>query len=368
MDTLLHSRELVVNMGPQHPATHGVLRLKLVLDGEKVLDCEAIIGYLHRGIEKLGECQDYQQIPPHMDRIDYTAAVSNVLGYVEAVEKLMGVVVPPRANYLRTMMTELNRLASHLVWLGTHALDIGAMTVFLYAFREREEILKVYEACFGARLTCNAFRIGGLAEDVPEGILDKVREFTDYFPSRIAEYEQLLTANRIWMQRTIGVGRITAEEAINFGLTGPSLRGSGVRWDMRRAKPYAAYADMDFEIPIGKNGDTFDRYLVRMEEMRQSNRIIRQTLDRLPDGPVRAKVPKVIKPPAGEIYHAIEAPKGILGYYIVSDGSSKPYRLRIRPPSYFNLAAIKKMIVGHLVADVVAVIGTLDIVLGEIDR
>ncbi len=368
METVLHADELVVNMGPQHPATHGVLRLKLVLDGEKVLDCEPIIGYLHRGIEKLAESEDYHQIPPHLDRADYTAAVSNVLGYVETVEKLIGLEIPQRAQYLRTMMTEFSRLASHLIWLGTHALDLGAMTVFLYAFREREEILKIFEAVFGARLTTHAFRIGGMAEDVPPGTLDKAREFIDYFPLKIAEYEQLLTGNRIWLSRTVGVGRITAEEAVNFGLTGPPLRGSGVRWDMRRAKPYAAYADMDFEIPIGQNGDTYDRYLVRMEEMRQSTRIIRQTLDRLPDGPVRAKTPKIIKPPVGEIYHAIEAPKGVLGYYLVSDGSTKPYRLRIRPPSFFNLQAIKKMVVGQLVADAVAVIGTLDIVLGEIDR
>jgi NADH-quinone oxidoreductase subunit D len=368
IETVLNTKELVVNMGPQHPATHGVLRLRLVLDGEKVIDCEPVIGYLHRGVEKLGESEEYQMVSPHMDRTDYTAAVSNVLGYVEAVEKLLGVEVPKRAQYIRTMMTEFNRIASHLIWLGTHALDLGAMTVFLYAFREREEILKLFEAQFGARLTCHAFRIGGLQDDLPEGLVNKAREFVNYFPARVAEYEQLLTDNRIWRQRTVGVGVISAEEAIDFGLTGPPLRGSGIQFDLRKAKPYAAYADFEFDIPIGQNGDTYDRYLVRMEEMRQSNRIIKQVLERLPDGPIKGKAPKVIKPPVGEVYHAIEAPKGILGYYVVSDGSTIPYRVRIRPPCFVNLQAIKRMVVGQLVADVIAVIGTLDIVLGEIDR
>jgi NADH-quinone oxidoreductase subunit D len=368
IETVLNTKELVVNMGPQHPATHGVLRLRLVLDGEKVIDCEPIIGYLHRGVEKLGESEEYPMVSPHLDRTDYTAAVSNVLGYVEAVEKMLGVEVPKRAHYIRTMLTEFQRIASHLIWLGTHALDLGAMTVFLYAFREREEILKLYEAQFGARLTTHAFRIGGLQDDLPEGFVDKAREFVNYFPKKIDEYEQLLTKNRIWLQRTVGVGIISAEDALDFGLTGPPLRGSGVNFDMRKAKPYAAYSDFEFDIPIGRNGDTYDRYLVRMEEMRQSNRILRQVLDQLPDGPVKGKVAKVIKPPVGEIYHAIEAPKGVLGYYVVSDGSTTPYRVRIRPPSFVNLQAIKKMVVGSLVADVIAVIGTLDIVLGEIDR
>ena len=368
METVLNSSELVINLGPQHPATHGVLRLRLVLDGEKIIDCEPIIGYLHRGVEKLGESEDYQMVPPHLDRTDYIAAVSNVLGYVQAVEKLLGVEIPQRANYIRTMMTELNRISSHLLWLATHALDLGAMTVFLYAFREREEILKMFEVTFGARLTTHAFRLGGLLEDLPEDLLDHVRNFVGYFPQKLDEYEQLLTENRIWLQRTVGVGVINAEDAIDFGLTGPILRGSGVQWDLRKANPYAAYADVEFDIPIGKNGDTYDRYLVRMEEMRQSNRIVKQLVEMLPDGPVRGRVPKVVKPPVGEVYHAIEAPKGVLGYYVVSDGSTKPYRLRIRPPSFVNLQAVKKMIVGSLVADAIAVIGTLDIVLGEIDR
>jgi len=368
VQTVLDTKEMVINMGPQHPATHGVLRLKLVLDGEKVISCYPIIGYLHRGVEKLGESEEYPMVSPHLDRTDYTSAVSNVLGYVEAVEKMLGVEVPIRAQYIRTMLTEFNRIVSHLIWLGTHAMDIGALTVFLYAFREREEILKLFEAHLGARLTTHAFRIGGLLEDLPEGFLDKAREFVDYFPRKIEEYEQLLTKNRIWLQRTVGVGVISAEDALDFGLTGPPLRGSGVNFDMRKAKPYAAYNDFEFDIPIGHHGDTYDRYLVRMEEMRQSNRIIRQVLDKLPDGPVKGKVAKVIKPPAGEIYHAIEAPKGVLGYYVVSDGSTKPYRVRIRPPCFVNLQAIKKMVVGSLVADVIAVIGTLDIVLGEIDR
>jgi NADH-quinone oxidoreductase subunit D len=362
------TKELEINMGPQHPSTHGVLRIVLKLDGEKIVDAECDIGYLHRGLEKLTESKTYLQTLPLTDRLDYLAAVSSNLGYVEAVEKLAGLEVPKRAQYIRVMLTELSRIASHLVWLGTHALDIGAMTIFLYCFREREWILDLFEKYCGARLTTTTFRFGGLREDLPPGFTDAVREFVEDFPRRIAEYEQILSDNRIWLDRTVDVGPLSARDAIALGVSGPVLRGSGVRWDIRKAYPYECYPEFDFIIPTGKNGDTYDRYLVRMEEMRQSRRIVQQALDRLPEGEIRAKVPKVLKPPVGSVYHSIEAPKGELGYYVVSDGSQNPYRVHIRPPSLINLQALKPMVKGHLVADVVAIIGTLDIVLGEIDR
>ncbi len=367
-ETLLDTEEMVLNMGPQHPSTHGVLRVILKLDGETVTDLDCDIGYLHRGVEKIAENCTYQMITPYWDRLDYVAAVSNDLVYVEAVEKLLQVEVPRRAEYLRVILTELQRIASHLLWLGTHAIDIGAVTVLLYCFREREEILKIFEDFIGARLTAHAFRIGGLWWDAYPEFVERVRAFIKMIPSRIDEYETLLNTNRIWLARTVGIGHISAEDAINYSLTGPVLRGSGVKYDVRKATPYSAYADFDFEIPVGENGDTYDRYLCRMAEMRQSLAIIEQALDGLPEGPVMAKVPKIIKPPVGEVYHSIEAPKGEIGVYLMSDGTAKPYRMRIRPPSYINLQALKKMSVGHLVADVVAIIGTIDIVLGEVDR
>ena len=367
-ETLFDAEEMVLNMGPQHPSTHGVLRVILKLDGETVTDLDCDIGYLHRGVEKIAEHDTYAMITPYWDRLDYVAAVSNDLLYVEAVEKLLQVEVPKRAQYLRVILTELQRIASHLLWLGTHAMDIGAVTVLLYCFREREEILKIFEDFIGARLTAHAFRIGGLWWDAYPEFEQRVRAFLEILPGRIEEYETLLNANRIWLQRTVGIGIISAEDAIDLSLTGPCLRGSGVRYDVRKATPYAAYADFNFEIPIGENGDTYDRYLVRMEELKQSALIIEQALDGLPEGPVMAKVPKIIKPPAGDIYHTIEAPKGELGVYLVSDGTGKPYRMRIRPASFINLQSLKTMAVGHLVADVVAIIGTLDIVLGEVDR
>jgi NADH-quinone oxidoreductase subunit D len=361
--------ELVLNMGPQHPSTHGVLRVVLRLDGERVVDADVVIGYLHRGIEKLSEARDYTQIVLLTDRMDYLAAATNNLGYVETVEKLMGLEVPRRAQYLRTIMSELQRIASHLVWLGTHAMDIGATTVFLYAFRERELILDLFEEYCGARLTYNSMRIGGLPQDIPAGWDKKVREFCDIVETKVAEYETLLTQNRIWLERTREVGVISAADAIAIGLSGPPLRGSGVMHDIRKDEPYAAYKEFEFDVPIGSRGDTYDRYLVRMEEFYQSVRIIRQALDGLPEGPVIGKVPRLIKPPAGETYHAIEAPKGELGYFIASDGKSlSPYRFRVRPPSFCNLQALRQLVRGHLVADVVAIIGTLDIVLGEVDR
>ena len=366
--TYLDANELVINMGPQHPATHGVLRVKLRLDGEKVLGSESIIGYLHRGVEKIAENRTYMQFAPYTDRMDYVAAVTNGMGYVEAVEKLLGVELPPRAQYTRMILAELQRIASHLLWLGTHALDIGAMTPVFYTFREREEILKIFENYCGARLTTHAFRIGGLQYDLYDGFEREVLKFCDYFGPKVDEYETLLTTNRIWLKRTKGVGVISGADAIALGVTGPVLRGSGVKWDVRKAQPYEAYDKVEFEIPTGQNGDTYDRYVVRIKEMHQSVRIIRQCVERIAPGPIMGKVGKVIKPPAAEVYHSIEAPKGELGYFVVSDGSTHPYRVRVRPPSFVNLQALDTMIRGHLVADVVAVIGTLDIVLGEVDR
>jgi NADH-quinone oxidoreductase subunit D len=366
--TFLDSSEMILNMGPQHPSTHGVLRVILKLDGEKVLGTECVIGYLHRGVEKIAENRTYVQFNPYVDRMDYVAAVSNGLGYCEAVEKLIGVEAPERARYIRVILTELNRLASHQVWLGTHALDIGALTPLFYCFRDREEILKIFEQYCGARLTTHAFRIGGCQWDTYDGFERDVLAYCDFVLPKIDEYEALLTTNRIWVERTKGVGVLTGAECIALGATGPVLRGSGVRWDLRKAQPYAAYDKFEFDIPIGKNGDTYDRYLVRIEEMRQSVRILRQAAANLPAGPIIAKVPKVLRPPVGEVYHSIEAPKGELGYFIVSDGSTQPYRVRVRPPSFVNLQALDKMVRGWLVADVVAVIGTLDIVLGEVDR
>ena len=366
--TFLDANELVINMGPQHPATHGVLRVILRLDGEKVMGLECVIGYLHRGVEKIAEHRTYTMFNPYVDRMDYVAAVSNGLGYCEAVEKLLNIEAPPRANHIRVILTELNRLASHQLWLGTHALDIGAMTPLFYTFRDREEILKIFEKYCGARLTTHAFRIGGCQYETYEGFEKDVKKFLAFVAPKIDEYEELLTTNRIWVERTKKVGTISAKDCIALGVTGPVLRASGVKWDLRKAKPYAAYKQFDFEIPTGQNGDTYDRYLVRMAEMRQSLRIIQQAVDGIPEGPIMAKVSKVLKPPVGEIYHSIEAPKGELGYFIVSDGSTQPYRIRVRPPSFVNLQALDLMCRGQLVADVIAVIGTLDIVLGEVDR
>lgn len=370
-EKVLAAREMVLNMGPQHPSTHGVLRVILKLDGETVIDLDCDIGYLHRGVEKICENRTYVHIEPYFDRLDYVAAVSNDLCYVETVEKIAGIEVPEKARTIRVILTELQRIASHLLWLGTHAMDIGAVTIFLYAFREREEILKIFENYFGARLTANAFRIGGLQYDIYDGFPEQVREFCRIFPQRLREYETILNENRIWLQRTVGIGILTAEEAKDLGVTGPILRASGVKWDIRKAFPYEIYDQVEFDIPVGENGDTYDRYLVRMEEMRQSRRIILQCLDKLKTlhpGPILGKVPKIIRPPLGEVYHSIESPKGELGIYLVSNGTSFPERLRIRPPSLINLQALKKMAIGHLVADVVALIGSIDIVLGEVDR
>ncbi|MBI2000848.1 MAG: NADH dehydrogenase (quinone) subunit D [candidate division NC10 bacterium] len=387
------TRTMTLNMGPQHPSTHGVLRLVLTLDGEVVVKCVPHIGYLHTGIEKGLESKRYQQGIPLTDRMDYLAPLSNNLALVLAVEKALGITVPERAQTIRVLLTELTRIKSHLVWLGTHALDIGAMSVFLYCFREREAILDLYEAVSGQRMMSSYFRVGGLASDLPPGFEDAVKAFLKTFPDRLAEYEALLTANPLWRQRTIGIGTIKREEAIALGLSGPGLRACGVAYDVRRAHPYSGYERYSFDIPLGKTGDVYDRYLVRMAEMRQSHRIAGQALERLTPGPVNVADPKLIPPPkpllkrsmealihhfklyaegfsvpAGEVYHAIEAPKGELGCYLVSDGSPRPYRVHFRAPSFVNLQALPKMVEGRLVADVVAVIGSLDIVLGEIDR
>ncbi len=384
---------MTLNMGPQHPSTHGVLRLVLELDGEVITKITPHIGYLHRGVEKLSEHRTYHQILPLTDRLDYLAPMSNNLGYILAVEKLMAVEVPERAETIRIIMAELTRLESHLVWIACHALDIGAMTVFIYAFREREAIMETYELVSGARMTSNFFRVGGLSQDVPDEFVKKVGDFIDSMPGYLDQYEGLLTTNPIWLKRTIGNGVISAEDAIDIGLTGPALRGSGVDWDLRRDNPYSGYDKYEFKVPTGENCDTYDRYKVRLIEMREACKIVRQGLDRLKPGPVLANCPQVCYPPKesvynsieglihhfkiasegfpapeGEVYQGIEAPKGELGFYIVSDGGNKPERLRIRPPSFVNLQAIEQMSVGSMIADLVAVIGTLDIVLGEIDR
>jgi NADH-quinone oxidoreductase subunit D len=363
------AEEMELNFGPQHPSTHGVLRLKLKVDGERILDCYPIIGYLHRGTEKLFELHPFFQNVPHTDRMDYVAAATNNLAYVGAVEKLVGLVVPPRARYIRTILAELQRISSHLLWLATHAIDIGAMTPFFYCFRERELILDLFEQFCGARLTLNCMRPGGLPHDLPVGWADLCRKFAEAFPPRVDEYEGLLTENRIWKKRTVGIGVLSPEMAIDYGITGPMLRGSGIAWDLRKAMPYEAYGEVEFDVPVRQNGDTYDRYIVRMEEMRQANRIILQCLDKLPEGPVMAKRPRVLKAAKdSEVYHGIEGPKGEIGFYIVGDGTPQPYRCHVRPPSFVNLQVVPEMSKGALLADLVAIIGTTDIVLGEVDR
>jgi NADH-quinone oxidoreductase subunit D len=364
----LESSELVLNMGPQHPSTHGVLRLVLKLDGERVRDVECIIGYLHRGVEKIAENRTYTMFVPYVDRMDYVAAVSNGLGFCLAVEKLISVTAPPRAQTARVILTELNRIASHLLWLGTHALDIGAITPLFYTFREREEILKIFENYCGARLTTHAFRIGGLQYALYDGFEEQVRAFCEYIKPKFDEYDDLLTKNRIWVDRLRGIGVLTAEDCKRYSVTGPVLRAAGVKWDLRKAQPYSGYEQYDFEIPTRESGDCFDRYVIRMEEMRQSVRIVEQAVERLPAGPILTRVPKVLKPATGEVYVSIEAPKGELGYFIVSDGTVQPYRVRVRPPSFLYFQALETMAKGARLADVVAIIGTIDIVLGEVDR
>jgi NADH dehydrogenase I D subunit len=391
----LETKELTLSMGPQHPSTHGVLRLILDLDGETVVKCTPHIGFLHRGTEKLAEGMTYLQALPLTDRLDYISSMTNNIGYCLAVERLFGIEAPERAQFIRTLVAEMTRISSHIVWLGTHALDIGAMTVFLYSFREREWILDLLELLCGARLTVSYPRIGGVRNDVTQEFLDSLYQFSEGFPERIKEYETLIDKNRIWLKRTKGVGVISAEEAINWGLSGATLRGSGVNYDIRKRFPYDAYDRVEFDVPLGKEGDVYDRYRCRVEELRQSNRIIKQCIEKLPAGPIMATdAPKFTLPPkdrvladmeslihhfvlitkgpmaapAGEIYVATEVPKGELGFYIVSDGSGKPYRMRVRAPSFVHASVLPRLCEGGLIADVIANIGTIDIVLGECDR
>jgi NADH-quinone oxidoreductase subunit D len=413
-------RNYTMNFGPQHPAAHGVLRLVLELDGEVIQRADPHIGLLHRGTEKLAENRTYLQSVPYMDRLDYVSMMSNEHAYVMAIEKMLGLEVPIRAQYIRVMFDEITRVLNHLLWLGAHALDVGAMTVFLYAFREREDLFDVYEAVSGARMHAAYYRPGGVYRDLPNvmpqyevnqfrnaktvkaqnenrqgSLLDFIEDFTNRFPKYVDEYETLLTDNRIWKQRTVGIGVVTPERALALGMTGPMLRGSGIEWDLRKKQPYEVYADLDFDVPVGVNGDCYDRYLIRVEEFRQSNRIIKQCVDwlRKNPGPVITSDNKVAPPdregmktnmedmihhfklftegfhvPAGEAYAAVEHPKGEFGIYMVSDGANKPYRLKIRAPGFPHLAALDEMVKGHMIADLVAIIGTQDIVFGEIDR
>ncbi len=386
-------KTLNLNMGPQHPATHGVLRVELELDGETVVKATPHIGYLHTGIEKTCESKLYYKVIPMTDRMDYLAPMSNNLGYCLAVEKLLGVDVPEKVKWARVCLTEMTRIKSHLVWIGTHALDLGAMSMALYAFRERESIIDIYEAVSGQRMMSTYFRIGGLAYDLPPDFDKWVKRAIKQVESGLADYERLLNENKIFRMRTINVAKISADDAINWGFTGPCLRGSGVNYDVRKANPYSGYEKFDFDVPLGKNGDVYDRFMVRQQEMYQSIRIARQALDGMPDGPYRARIPGVVlppkedvlskmeslifhfkiitegfKPPKGAVYQAIEAPKGELGYYISSDGTNKPHRVRVRPPSFVNLSALPKLVEGGMVADVIAAIGSIDIVLGEVDR
>jgi NADH-quinone oxidoreductase subunit D len=386
-------RTMILNMGPQHPSTHGVLRLVLEIDGETVIRVLPDIGFLHTGIEKTCEAKFYQQVVPLTDRIDYLCPMSNNLCYVLAVEKLLGLEIPPKAQWVRVMLNELTRINSHLVWLGTHALDMGAMSVFLYCFREREDVLRLFEAVSGQRMMTSYFRVGGLALEPPIGFFDRVKKFADRFPSNVDEYENLLTNNPIWKGRTKGVAKLTAEDAIALGATGPTLRASGVDFDLRRDMPYSGYENFQFKVPVSQDCDVYARYLCRVQELRESIGIVAQAFSGMPEGPVKADAPKVVLPdreqmktqmealiyhfkivtegfavPAGEVYQSIESPRGEMAYYIVSDGTAKPYRVHMRTPSFYNLQVLPNMIVGRLLADVVAAIGSIDIVLGEIDR
>jgi NADH-quinone oxidoreductase subunit D len=393
MEPELEGEHMLINLGPQHPATHGVLRLVLELDGETVVRCIPHIGYLHCGFEKIGEYRQYNQIVPWTDREDYLNSIGNNVSFILGAERLFGIDCTPRATVLRVIAMELSRIASHLVWLGTTCIDIGAFTPFLWAFQEREHIYALLERWVGARLTTSATRVGGMAADIPAGWTEQLQTFVTLFPKTIDEVERMLTKNGIWVGRTIGLGAMTAEEALNYGLSGPMLRASGVAYDVRKDFPYLDYETYDFDVPVGSNGDVYDRYLVRVEELRQSTRILEQALRRLPDGPVNVDDHRVIlppkskatsemesmihhfkqvmegpRPPIGESYVATESPKGEKGYYMVSDGTAKPVRWRIRPPSYVNLSAIPKMVEGHLLSDVIAINASIDIVMGEIDR
>jgi NADH-quinone oxidoreductase subunit D len=384
---------MVINMGPQHPSTHGVLRLLLEIDGETIVRIMPDIGYLHTGIEKTCEAKFYQQVVPMTDRIDYLCPMTNNLAYCLAVEKLLGLEIPPRAQWLRVMLNELTRINSHLVWLGTHAMDIGAMTVFLYCFRERENILRLFEAVSGQRMMTSYFRIGGVALEPPLDFFGRMKVFNDAFPEHVDEYEGLLTKNPIFVNRLKDVAYISKEDALALCATGPTLRASGIDVDLRRDAPYSGYENFRFNVPVSTAGDVYARYLVRVEELRESQKIVAQALEGIPEGPVKADAPKVVLPdrekmktqmealiyhfkivtegftvPEGEVYQAIESPRGEMGYYVVSDGTAKPYRVHMRSPSFANLQSLPKMCEGRLLADVVAAIGSIDIVLGDCDR
>ncbi len=386
-------KTLEINMGPQHPATHGVLRVVLEVDGETVVKARPVIGYLHTGIEKTMESKLYYKAIPCTDRMDYLAPMMNNLGFCLAVEKLMGIEVPARVQWARVCLAELTRIMSHLIWVGTHALDLGAMSMVLYAFREREMIIDIYEACAGQRMMTSYIRIGGLAADLPPDFDKLVRRFLKIMPERLEDYDRLLTYNPIFIGRTRDVAVISAEDAINMSLSGPMLRGSGVKYDLRKAHPYSGYEKFDFDIAYGEKGDAYDRFKLRLEEIRQSLRIIRQAVDGMPEGPYRAHVPGVVLPPKedvlhkmeslifhfkiitegfksppGQVYHAVESPKGELGFFISSDGTNKPNRVRVRPPCFINLASLPALVEGSLLSDVVCAIGSIDIILGEVDR
>jgi NADH-quinone oxidoreductase subunit D len=388
-----NDQTVVLNMGPQHPSTHGVLRLLLEIDGETIVRIMPDIGYLHTGIEKTCEAKFYQQVVPMTDRIDYLCPMTNNLAYCLAVEKLLGLEIPPRAQWLRVMLNELTRINSHLVWLGTHAMDIGAMSVFLYCFREREEVLRLFEAVSGQRMMTSYFRIGGVSIEPPLGFFDRVKKFIDAFPEHVDEYENLLTENPIFVNRTKGVAYLSSDDALALCATGPTLRASGIDVDLRRDNPYTGYENFQFKVPVAAEGDVYARYLVRVAELRESQKIVTQSLQGLPDGPVKADAPKVVLPdrekmktqmealiyhfkivtegfavPEGEVYMPIESPRGEMGYYVVSDGTAKPYRVHMRSPSFANLQSLVKMCEGRLIADVVAAIGSIDIVLGDVDR
>lgn len=359
----------VVNIGPQHPSTHGVFRMRVTMDGETITDAEMIVGYLHRSMEKLAEERTYTQNIPFTDRMDYLAAMTGNLGYCLAVEKLAGIEVPERATVLRVIFAELQRIASHCMANGVFINDCGAwQTPLMYMFREREKILDLFEMTCGARLTTNYMRIGGVAFDIPDEFLPRLRALVDELPERIAEYEELLLDNEILLLRGRDVGVISKELAVNASLTGPVLRSTGIAWDVRKGDPYCGYETYDFEIPVGHNGDAYDRFVVRMEEMKQSVRIIRQAMERLPDGPYKVDVPLALRPPPGEVYSRIESPKGELGFYLVSDGGSAPWRFHVRSPSLINLSALREMVVGLGIADAIVAFGSIDINVGELDR
>lgn len=382
----METEELLVNMGPVHPSTHGVLRFKLRMDGEIIKDCQIVMGYLHRGTEKLGEMMSYFKFIPYTDRLDYISAFPNNYAYVKAVEELAGIEVPLRAEYIRVLTMELNRIINHLVAIGSLLLDIGASTMIMWGFREREKALQLFEMLCGARMTFNYIKPGGVREDLPEGFVSKLNEFLEEMEKRIDDYEQLINTNEIVYLRFKNIGLISAGEAINYGLTGPTLRGSGVNYDIRKLEPYSIYPDLDFKVCVRHECDSYARYMVRIDEMRESLHILRQVVDTLPESRVTASAkygiapvtgkpstvstyfPRIFTPPAGEVYSRIEAPKGELGFYLISDGSSKPYRVKIRSPSFCNLAAIPKMVQGLKIPDLIAAFGTIDVVLGDVDR